>query len=275
MSKNYWALYHTLTLIILIAVMVGLGFITENTEFDKGSAPWTWYANIVVLFLFVLIAGQGITGRGLGFLIDSRNKMSLSQLQISIWTIVILATYIAVVLSRVVHPDLGYEQAFKVALPKELWMLLGISLTSMVGSPLILSGKKTTKPDTNERKKTVASLVTMGSRTKPTEEDDKKASFGTLMVNDNPQQAQIADLFRGDETGNAAHLDISKVQMFLFTVILVIVYIFGLEAAFAGLISDENAAFPALDSSMITLLGISHAGYLSYKAVPHSKPDDE
>jgi hypothetical protein len=272
MNNNYWTWRHTLALFILIAVVIGLGFITQGVEFTKGSAPWTWYANMVALFLFVLIAGQGITGRGLGFLIDSRNKMSLSQLQISIWTIVILATYIAVVLSRVVHPDLGYEQAFKVALPKELWMLLGISLTSMVGSPLILSGKKITTPDVKERGKTVASLATMGGKPKPSEEDEKKSSVGTLMVNEKPQQAQIADLFRGDETGNAAHLDISKVQMFLFTVILVIVYIFGLEAAFAGLISDENAAFPALDSSMITLLGISHAGYLSYKAVPHSKP---
>jgi len=272
MIKSYWTRMHTIALCLIITGMVALGVFTKSMIITEGSAPWTWYVNMLALFLFVLFAGHGVTGRALGFLIDSRNKMSLSQLQIAVWTIVILSTYLAVVLSRVVNPDLGYALAFNVALPKELWMLLGISLTSMVGSPLILSGKKTTQPDANERGRTVASLATMGGRAAPTEQEKQEASFGTLMVNEAPQQAQIADLFRGDETGNAAHLDISKVQMFLFTVILVIVYIFGLEAAFDGLISDESAAFPVLDSSMITLLGISHAGYLSYKAVPHSKP---
>jgi beta-lactam-binding protein with PASTA domain len=32
--------------------------------------------------------------------------------------------------------------------------------------------------------------------------------------------------------------------------------------------------FPALSESILFLLGISHAGYLAYKAAPHSDPAD-
>jgi hypothetical protein len=73
----------------------------------------------------------------------------------------------------------------------------------------------------------------------------------------------MADMFRGEETGNAAFLDLGKVQMFFFTIID------------GGVPIHE---FPALDESIVALLGISHATFLTYQAVPHSqskKPGEE
>jgi hypothetical protein len=55
--------------------------------------------------------------------------------------------------------------------------------------------------------------------------------------------------------------------MFLFTVVLVLGY--GLAV---GDMLDEStapfAALPAVDEGVVTLLAISHAGYLTRKALP-------
>ena len=93
---------------------------------------------------------------------------------------------------------------------------------------------------------------------------------GQVIVNTSLGAARWSDMFKGEETGNAAHLDLGKVQMFYFTLILVLAYAVALGCAFAG--EERIHAFPALDPSMVALLGISHAGYLVHKAVPHSQP---
>ena len=72
----------------------------------------------------------------------------------------------------------------------------------------------------------------------------------------------------GEETGNATKPDMGKIQMFYFTIILVITYALALIRTFKD--PSLPAALPAISASMIALLGISHAGYLANKAVPHS-----
>ena len=76
--------------------------------------------------------------------------------------------------------------------------------------------------------------------------------------------------FRGEEIGNAAHLDLGKIQLFYFTVILVLAYAVALGTAFASG-AARIGEFPALDSGIVALLGISHAGYLTHKAISHSE----
>jgi hypothetical protein len=91
-----------------------------------------------------------------------------------------------------------------------------------------------------------------------------------IVTNKRSADANFDDLFRGEETGNAAVLDLAKIQMFYFTLILVLSYAVSLGAM---LISAEAkiSAFPAFDAGMVALLGISNAGYLTDKAVPHSQ----
>jgi hypothetical protein len=100
--------------------------------------------------------------------------------------------------------------------------------------------------------------------------DDTVANRGQLMINRRLEAAQWTDMFRGEEIGNAAHLDLGKIQLFYFTIVLVLAYAVALGTAFAS--SDVRIGqLPAMDSSMVALLGISHAGYLTHKAIPHSE----
>jgi hypothetical protein len=77
-------------------------------------------------------------------------------------------------------------------------------------------------------------------------------------------------LVRGEETGNAASLDLGKLQNLFFTVALLIAYAANLRGTLTVADTGAFAGLPELSEGLVSLLGISHAGYLTYKAVPHS-----
>lgn len=267
-AKDSWSRWHTVGLLVVVVTIVLVGSSTVKlTPESDASARLHWYGLMVLLLLFMIIAGQGISGRLAGLLIDERNKMSLSRLQLVLWTVVILSAYLTVVLARIPNEGLG---ALSVAIPEKIWWLLGISTASMVGSPLVLSNKKQQKVSKTERETSVQLLAEEVPAEEKPEKGDAVWAVGAVVVYASPKQARFADLFRGDETGNATSLDLGKVQMFFFTIVVVLAYAFVLAAEFPALVLGATAEFPALDEGMIALLGISHAGYLSNKAVPHS-----
>lgn len=86
------------------------------------------------------------------------------------------------------------------------------------------------------------------------------------MAYKDPDCASVSDLFKGDEVIAAAYFDLSKVQVFFFTLIVVFAY----AAEVGAMLYGDRAIFalPELSSGIVTLLGISHAGYLTSKGVP-------
>jgi hypothetical protein len=94
---------------------------------------------------------------------------------------------------------------------------------------------------------------------------------GILYKNPQVSDASFEDMFEGNEIGNAAHVDLGKVQMFFFTVVVSGAYLAALwDVISAHAIYGANFAFPALSGGMVTLLGISNAGYLAAKGVDHT-----
>ena len=55
---------------------------------------------------------------------------------------------------------------------------------------------------------------------------------GTLYANSSPSEALFSDVFEGDEVGNTAYVDAAKLQMFVFTVVLVASYLASLWQMF-------------------------------------------
>ena len=220
---------------------------------------WNLIAVMVLMLLSLVFLGQYVLGRSLGILISERNLMSLARLQISIWTVIILSAYLVVALQRVSNGSLN---PLYIRMDETLWMLLGISTASLVGSPLILNRKESKKPSTGELERTALKL-------KENVDDINKNSDGSLYRNTGMEDARFSDIFEGDEIGNTAHIDIAKVQMFVFTVVIAITYIGSLLRWVA--VPEEWDVFPALSPEVVALLGISHAGYLSNKAVSHTK----
>ena len=252
-QKSKWVWWHTLLLTLIIAAMICIGWFKPKGLF----AAWI----IVMLLLVASLAtiGHGTTGLLKGVLIDDRNMVSLSRFQMVLWTILILSAFITASLSNLAA---GAENPLSIRIPEELWILMGISTTSLVGSPLIKSTKYSKEaPDKENVKEQIAKWKGLSK---------EKIDFkGQIVVYKEPKMASFSNLFEGEEAGNAARIDLAKVQIFYFTIILVLAYAVAFGKMFAG--SATIHEFPDLDPSMIWLLGISHGGYLIHKAVPHTK----
>ncbi|MEW6181754.1 MAG: hypothetical protein AB1500_01065 [Bacillota bacterium] len=257
-GKPNWTGWHTFGLLAIIAAIMLIGLLASS-----GDKLCAWLGIIALMAVFTTVAGHGVTGLWRGLLIDERNKISLSRLQMTLWTIVVLSGFFTAALSNLRN---GQTAPLSIAVPSELWLLMGISTTSLVGSPLIKSGKRAKEPRQAERDCTFDLIAKQGG------DINKVTNKGQIVVNTTPEEARWSDLFRGEETGNAAQLDLAKIQMFYFTLILVLAYATALGAALAGS-AAKIAGFPALDPGMVALMGISHAGYLTNKAVPHSETD--
>ena len=256
------------SLLPLVVGMVLVGALFAWNTSYVWSAVVDWIAVIVLLCATFALSGYAVTGQWQAALIDGRNRMSLSRLQLVVWTVVVFSALLTAMLLNVIH---GMAGPLDIGVPRELWLAMGISVTSLAGTPLILS-TKTQQPASSQQLQQTKDLLALKG-------DSSVEAAGHLLVRDDPKMARWTDLFRGDEVGNGASLDLSKVQMFYLTLILVIGYAAAVGAMFYtfGLgVHDGQAAkisaFPAFDAGMVGLLGISHIGYLGYKAASHTPP---
>jgi hypothetical protein len=148
-----------------------------------------------------------------------------------------------------------------------LWAALGISTLSLVGSPLVLNSKQSQTPDP-------AAVSTTAALVQQDPAVVQANSQGTLFANPRLSDAALTDMFQGDEIGNTAYLDLAKIQMFFFTLISLVSYIVAMYLALEAITWPKGprciTELPALPSGMISLMGISHAGYLASKGVDHT-----
>lgn len=249
-----WTNLHTL---VLLTVLTGIGL--AGLLVPRYSELGAWLAILGALAVCTVVTGHGVTGLWSGCMIDARNRISLARLQAILWTIVVLSAFLAGALFNI---HAGGKDPLAIGVPEELWILMGISLTSLVGSPLILNRKKSEQPEAEEFVRTKEILGRQGEDVSEVHHD------GKVLVKTYPMKASVSDLFRGDETGNAAQLDLVKVQMFYFTLVLGLAYCVQLGNLFFDP-GESITGLPELSASMLTLFGISHAGYLVNKATPH------
>lgn len=243
------------TVSVLLLIVVSLLFAYENWL----SRPWSWLVVLGALLVFFLVLGVWITHQPLGVLINERNLMSLSRLQIICWSIIILSSYIVVVMQRIaghVPNPLG------VSVDNHLWAILGISTASFVGTPLVLSTKTDKSPSDVALR---AASTALGEAPASIQQ----SAQGTLYSNTEPGDAQFSDIFEGDEVGNTAYVDISKVQMFLITILLIGAYSSDVWSLLSKPLA-ELTQLPAPNVDMLKLFALSHAGYLTFKTVSHT-----
>src|ERR1041384_824135 len=246
------------TLILLIVLLVPAAW----------NLIWglNYIAVMVLMVLFVITLGYRISGRPAGILINERNLMSLSRFQMVVWTIIILGAFITIAVERIKakNPD-----ALNIGLDPRLWALMGISTASLIGTPLIQSTKTSKEPDDKVSQKTA-------DQTGETKDNVVNNAHGTLYSNPSIADASFSDIFEGDEIGNTMYVDLSKVQMFFFTIVAALSYVVILYQIVLGTGKDQstltgaNFDFPVLSQGFIAILGISHAGYLVSKSTDHT-----
>ncbi len=193
-----------------------------------------WAISAIVLALSAVFLG-GVIGRGyIGILIDNRGRYSLTQLQLVVWIIIILSLISGVFFSRL----LGglSKDALMFSIPDELLIVIGVSVSSTVAATVVKAQKNASIPD-------------------------RIAASG---ANDRPRFSQIFLLEEGILADQV--IDISKFQNFWITAILAVSYVALAIAAIktAGTVDHVNA-LPGFSGNFVTLLAISHAGYIAGK----------
>ncbi len=247
-----WRPWHTAAVVALTAFFVWMAV----------WLPWgvysSWIVAMMALTVFTLVVGRGVTGVWKGALVDERLRMSLSRLQMLAWTVVIVGALGTMTIARA---QTNPVTAMDIEVPATVWALLGISVMSLIGSPLIKNAKKDPAlgPDP------VQAAALLAARGKS---PGQVTVEGLVVKNTSIGDASFADLFMGEYVETSTLLDVAKIQMFFFTVLLVLAYAIAVGRI---LRTDPSlASLPEVGDGMLPLLGISHAGYLLSKTVTKS-----
>jgi hypothetical protein len=257
---------------ILVVLLVAANFWIARAETYDGPAvarAWGMAAGLIVLFM--ILVGIAINDRPAGLIIDNRNRVSLSKFQAAAWTVLVVSAVGAMAAARIAA---GVPNPLQIDIPGELLAAVGLASASLVATPALLSVKSRHRAPTNQQVAKVAGRLGMASG----DVDPTGGVFGRSQ----PSHARWLDMFRGEDISNAASPDLSKIQQFLLTLLVIGVYVAALAEMFLtqGSIlilppAGTHASLPPLSQEFIWLLGISHASYLVHKATPHGPPPGE
>src|SRR5262249_40978124 len=151
---NVRAIYYLAILLALSSIVaVGLWFPSRRV---------LWVGFAVWMFGVLVVASQGVTGSPWGLLIDDRNRMSLARLQMLLWMLAVLSAFLAAAIGNI---RAGSPNPLLIALPESVWILMGITPTSLAGSPLLLGVKRGVTPVTTGNPPNVPPNVPGGGTT--------------------------------------------------------------------------------------------------------------
>ncbi len=277
-EKKFSAAALALVTFVSVAAIVAAGY---------GSAQWgiplagSWGIAIAFLIVFLAALGLRVHDRIGGALIDEQKLMSLSRFQLVAWTVLIVSTILIVGITRgfatkqkpTKTATESHNGALDFIIPKELWMLLGITAAGAVGKEVVNAAKKDSvmqNPDVAAMQAAEAINQTAQGAERTTVQEVETNRMGTLYANPSAKDASIVDMFQGNEVGNTAFVDISKVQMFFFTIAALVAY----GADVFDLLSNTKALditeLPKVGSGLLAILAVSHAAYIGAKVPDHT-----
>jgi len=245
-----------------LSILICVAIVAIAPRFAVHNALVVLWVEVFALTALMIAVGVSVTHRFWGILINERNVMSLSRFQAVLWTVLILADYATILLGRA-WQGMSLVDA-KDLLRPDLLMLMGISYGSAVGTSIVNANKA--------GKHTPPTAVAEAQANLNDEDGNFTAAQGVMYKNKDISDANVGDLFQGDELADAHTTDLSKVQMFFFTIVSAVVFLGTADAMFTNMKSIGDVLIPQLPENLIALMGISHAAYLGNKAVTRTQP---
>lgn len=187
-------------------------------------------------FHLMKMAVESPNNRGrFGILRDSEGYGSLTNFQFLVWTFVFLFSIVWVYAVRIQ----GGVLTPTIGIPSNAWALMGVNTASAVVSKAITAGQQDKSQNLKAQNTRAHSLWTM---------------------------------FNEDDDGQPT---LSRVQMFIWTLVSVAIYVWVLLALLIGPFVLNSSAYaatcysslsiPDVDPTLVTLMGLSHAAFLGRK----------
>jgi hypothetical protein len=213
------------------------------------------------LACFFVGVGVSVSATPLGVILSGRNTYSLSRLQMALWTWLVLSALIGAAVARAwgIGGVGSVSTALSIGIPGNLLAAMGISYFTGFAAPAALSLKSQSGNTPGQ--------VNLASKRL----DENIYANGSVIQRPLNSPAKLADVVQGDDLATAGTVDLSKVQQLLITLLLVGVYFVVLLGLFHGKFADAadgRTALPDFSKDLLTLMGLSHAGYLAYKVAP-------
>jgi hypothetical protein len=194
-----------------------------------------WAISAVLLLALAAALGGLMTPARfpIGILIDQRGRYSLSNLQLVMWSIIVLSLLSGVFWGRLVD---GVANPAAFSIPANVLGLLGISAGSAATATAVKASKDATR----------------------------SASIAASADEDKPRFSQV---FLQEEGASADKVvDVSKYQNFVITIVLGVAYVaLAAHAIDHAATAARLTSLPNFSSTFLVLLGISHGAYLAGK----------
>jgi len=252
---------------IILALFLG-SVLAVGLGYSHPSDPLFWIILMALILAFVMYLGYCTMGTWEGIIINERNLMSLSRMQIIAWTILIVSALMVMVVVRVAA---NVPDALNIEINQNIWAVLGLSAFAAVGAPMINNAKSIKEPAPDAKDPAVTPVTRAASLLDEKAADIEEHRKGLLYANNTPDDARFTDIFEGDELANTMYLDITKVQMFWLSLIAIAGYAFLLLNLFLTATPDALTKFPAFSEGYLAILAVSHATYLGGKTITQTK----
>lgn len=197
-------------------------------------------AALVVLRLIMALITKGrFSFKGL--ITGKDNGLSTSQLQATIWTFIVLASYIAVYTAYFLFG----QRSPSISIPYNLLILAGLSYATYIGAGTITQGQleRSYEGKTGVRPAPGSDL----------KKETRHRGSGTDLINDEENQT-----------------DLGKFQLIAWTLIAAVIFLIGMHNNLETFLATQNAAttfiFPDIDTTLLALVGIGQGAYLGKKA---------
>lgn len=241
----------------LPALILGIAATREGFDFARVVA---WACCVLGLMCLCGCIGMEIRGRAGGVLIDERNRYSLSRLQMLAWTTLLVASLYTLFIANAIRSDAALE-IMKIEVDWNLVAASGFSVISLLGAPMALSRKADAPSAAGDLEKANAQLMPQQGLSGPV------ATVGRVVVKGSTADARLADLFRGEDVQNAMLVDLPRLQMLLVSTVVILGYCVTM-VIHLGAVDPTLHSLPAFSPTVLSLILISHSGYLAGKIIP-------
>ena len=252
---------------IILALFAG-SVLAVGLGYSHPSDTTFWIILMALILAFVGYLGYCTMGTWEGIIINERNLMSLSRMQITAWTILIVSALMVMVAVRVAA---NVPDALNIEINQEIWAVLGLSAFAAVGTPMINNAKSIKEPAPDTKDPSNTPVTRAATLLNENAADIEEHRHGVLYANNTPDEARFTDIFEGDELANTMYIDITKVQMFWLSLIALAGYAFLLLNLFLTATPDTLTKFPAFSDGYLAILAVSHATYLGGKTITQTK----